>query len=256
MTIEILKDKDAVASRAAELISAAAAAPISDESATSGHSQTQFTIALAGGSTPKVLYQMLSSPPWTSRLPWDHILWFLGDERFVAPDHPDSNFRMIRETLFDPASVPSAQQFPMQTQLATAEATAEDYAAKLLDNLDSSGNGGYPGVPAFDLVLLGMGDDGHTASLFPNTAALEEAKAPVLANYVEKMKAWRITITPPVLLAAGQRIVMVTGEEKAAALAQVLNGELNVSQYPAQLLRDTHTTWLVDQSAAHLLEGA
>lgn len=256
MKIEILSDKNTVAHRAAELI---AAAIMRNQSDKSNQPYPDFRIALAGGSTPRLLYQLLSRPPWKTSIPWNHVRWFLGDERFVPPDHPDSNYRMIRENLFAPAGVPETKQFPMRTELPTPQATAEDYAEILHDQLSHASAGSENDPPLFDLALLGMGDDGHTASLFPHTSALDEQVNPAVANYVEKLKSWRITLTPPVLLSAAQKTILVTGEEKATALAEVLQGNLDIKRYPAQMLRDAdgqsnNTTWLIDKAAAKLLK--
>lgn len=237
MKLEILQEPSSVAARAAELMAEAM-----------HQTDHVYNVALAGGSTPKLLYRMLAAEPWSDELPWDRIRWFFGDERFVPADHEDSNFRMARENLFTPAGIDDANVFRVRTELGDPTATAADYENLVQSNVPA----GADGVPAFDLVLLGMGDDGHTASLFPQTAALDEKERLVVSNYVEKFSSWRITLTPPVLLAAREVILLVTGESKAPALAQVLEGEPNVPHYPSQLLRQrtAETTWLVDRAAA------
>lgn len=241
----ILKDKQSVAARAAEMFAAATNAAVGEQ----GKDDPRLAVALAGGTTPRVLYELLSSEPWHSRIPWRKIEWFVGDERTVPKDHEDSNFRMMRESLFDPAGVPEDQQFRVMTGLSTPEAVAADYSECIRDFVSIGPESGD--VPSFDLMLLGMGDDGHTASLFPHTNALDETDALVAANWVEKLNTWRITVTWPVIEASRQILVMVTGADKAEALLQVLEGERNERQFPAQKLRDLpHVTWLVDEPAA------
>lgn len=243
--IIILEDKNAVAERAAELFAAVTNAEVGEH----GADDPKVSIALAGGTTPRALYEKLSRKPWYDRIPWQKIEWFIGDERTVPADHEDSNFRMMRETLFEPAGVAEDARFRVMTELATPQAVAQDYAECLRDFVAISHESAD--VPAFDLMLLGMGGDGHTASLFPHTEALNAAGELVVANYVEKLDTWRITVTWPVIRASRQVLVLVTGSDKAEALYQVLEGERNEAEYPAQHLRDLpQVTWLVDKAAA------
>jgi len=239
-TVEILDDTVAVAARAAELIADAARA---DEST--------FEIALSGGSTPKLLYRMLSAEPWQDLVPWGRVLWFFGDERFVPSDDEQSNFRMARENLFDPAKVDPARIFRVRTELGQPVEVAADYDKQLTEHVPA----GTDDVPQFDIVLLGMGADGHTASLFPGTEALNERTRFVAANHVEKLDAWRITITAPVILAARHVIMLVTGKEKAAFLKEILEGDEDENRLPSQILRQRTgpTTWLIDEAAASQL---
>ena len=212
----------------------------------------RFTIALAGGSTPKSLYNLLATNARTA-LPWDRMFFFWGDERHVPPTDPDSNYRMADETMLSKIPVAAANVFRMKTENPDAAAVAEDYEQTLRKFFQVE-----PGqVPTFDLILLGMGPDGHTASLFPHTAALQEKSRLVLANWVEKMKTYRITLTLPVLNAGGCVIFLVSGTDKATALHAVLEEDVPGEQYPAKLVRPRQgkLIWLVDRAAASTLSS-
>ena len=212
----------------------------------------RFTIALAGGSTPKSLYNLLATNA-RSALPWDRMFFFWGDERHVPPTDPDSNYRMADETMLSKIPVAAANVFRMKTENPDAAAVAEDYEQTLRKFFQVE-----PGqVPTFDLILLGMGPDGHTASLFPHTAALQEKSRLVLANWVEKMKTYRITLTLPVLNAGGCVIFLVSGTDKATALHAVLEEDVPGEQYPAKLVRPRQgkLIWLVDRAAASTLSS-
>ena len=212
----------------------------------------RFTIALAGESTPKSLYNLLATNARTA-LPWDRMFFFWGDERHVPPTDPDSNYRMADETMLSKIPVAAANVFRMKTENPDAAAVAEDYEQTLRKFFQVE-----PGqVPTFDLILLGMGPDGHTASLFPGTAALQEKSRLVLANWVEKMKTYRITLTLPVLNAGGCVIFLVSGTDKATALHAVLEGDVPGEQYPAKLVRPRQgkLIWLVDRAAASTLSS-
>ena len=212
----------------------------------------RFTIALAGGSTPKSLYNLLATNARTA-LPWDRMFFFWGDERHVPPTDPDSNYRMADETMLSKIPVAAANVFRMKTENPDAAAVAEDYEQTLRKFFQQE-----PGqVPTFDLILLGMGPDGHTASLFPDTAALQEKSRLVLANWVEKMKTYRITLTLPVLNAARCVTFLVSGTDKATALHAVLEEDVPGEQYPAKLVRPRQgkLIWLVDRAAASTLSS-
>jgi 6-phosphogluconolactonase len=209
----------------------------------------RFTVALAGGSTPRALYSVLADPagPFRSRIAWQRIEFFWGDERHVPPEHPDSNFRMATEAMLARVPVSPQQVHRIEAELASAEA-AERYEGVLRSVFDLA-----PGELArFDLVLLGMGSEGHTGSLFPGSAALHEERRQVVAVWVEKLGVERITLTPPVLNAARCVIFLVAGGEKAATLHEVLEGELRPDTYPAQAVQPTDgdLVWLVDRAAA------
>ncbi len=212
----------------------------------------QFTVALAGGSTPKRLYELLASAPRLERVPWSHVEFFWGDERAVSPDHPESNYRMAYETLLSKIDVAPAQIHRMPAERADLGQAAADYQHELARTLAADPNG-QP--PSLDLALLGLGDDGHTASLFPHTTALSEHHRWVVANYVPKLDSRRLTLTPPMLNCAQHVLFMVSGAHKAQALAAVLEGPRDPQRLPAQLIAppSRHLQWLVDTAAASAL---
>ncbi len=213
----------------------------------------RFAVALAGGSTPKSLYALLAANA-SSSLPWSQMFFFFGDERHVPPDHPDSNYRMANESLFSKAPIPQGNVFRMPTENPDADAVAAAYE-QTLRNFFSAKPGEFP---SFDLILLGMGPDGHTASLFPETAALEERSRLVVANWVEKLKTSRITLTLPVLNAARCVAFLVSGADKAPALHQVLEGDGPGEKYPSKLVQPERgkLIWFVDRAAASELSSA
>ncbi|MBS2008501.1 MAG: 6-phosphogluconolactonase [Cyanobacteria bacterium SZAS TMP-1] len=202
------------------------------------------SVALSGGNTPRRLYEILASPPYASRLDWSKITILLGDERLVPIDHKDSNYLMARQTLLDHVPVNERNVLRVYTELSTPGASALDYELTIRKHLKTKEGA----IPVIDLILLGMGPDGHTASLFPGTAALKEKDRIVAANYVPKFDSWRITLTTPILRNAQNIIFMVTGTDKAAALKEVLEGQLDENLYPAQLIRGMpgKVEWLVD----------
>jgi 6-phosphogluconolactonase len=213
----------------------------------------RFTIALSGGSTPRNLYTLIAANASAS-LPWGQIFFFWGDERHVPPDHPDSNYRMARETLLSKVPVPAANIFPVPAENPDATAAAEAYERTLRKFFEL----GPSEFPHFDLILLGMGPDGHTASLFPETAALQEKSRLVVANWVEKLKSNRITFTLPVLNAARWVAFLVSGADKAAVLHEVLEGNAAPEKYPSKLVQpsDGKLIWFVDRAAASQLSTA
>jgi len=213
----------------------------------------RFTIALAGGSTPKSLYNLVATNARTT-LPWDRMFFFWGDERHVPPTDPESNYRMAEEAMLSKVPVPPGNVFRIKTENPEAAAAAEDYEKAIRKFF-----GLEPGLfPRFDLILLGMGPDGHTASLFPGTTALQEKSRLVVANWVEKMKTHRITLTLPVLNAARCVTFLVSGTDKAPALKAVLEENVPAEQYPAKLIKpsDGKLIWLIDRAAASQLTSA
>jgi 6-phosphogluconolactonase len=207
----------------------------------------RFTIALSGGSTPRSLNTLLATNARTS-LPWDRMFFFWGDERHVSPTDPESNYGMAEETLLSKIPVAPANVFRIPAENPDADAAARAYEQTLRKFFALQ-----PGqFPRFDLILLGMGPDGHTASLFPGTAALQEKSRLVVANWVEKFKTYRITLTLPVLNAARCVAFLASGTEKAAALKAVLEGDEPGEQYPSKLVRPTDgkLIWLLDRAAA------
>ncbi len=209
-------------------------------------------IALAGGSTPKRLYQLLASDRFCDQVDWSRLHLFLSDERCVPLDHPDSNYRMAREALLDHVAAPDEQVYAVPTHLDASEA-ARSYEFSIRSLLAPANDE----IPAFDLVLLGIGGDGHTASLFPGTKALEVAHRLVVENWVPQQESMRITFTIPLLQAARQTILMATGDDKAEAVHRAVVGPLNVQETPSQILRDSRgtVTFALDRSAGARLSA-
>jgi 6-phosphogluconolactonase len=210
----------------------------------------RFSVALSGGSTPRNLYNLLATNARTS-LPWDRMFFFWSDERHVPPTDPESNYRMADEAMLSKIPVPAGNVFRVPAENPDAAAAAAAYEETLRRFFSLQ-----PGqLPCFDLILLGMGPDGHTASLFPETPALQEDSRLVVANWVEKLKASRITFTLPVINAASSVAFLVSGADKAPALHAVLEGDAPGEQYPAKLVRpsDGKLIWLVDRAAASQL---
>ena len=230
---------------AAELFEAAAA-EFAAQANQAVRDNGRFAVALSGGSTPKALYSLLATK---SNVPWDKICFFWGDERHVPPDHPESNYRMANEALLSKVPVRPENVFRIHAEEKDAAAAALQYEQALRDFFHLS-----PGqFPRFDLVLLGTGPDGHTASLFPGTAALNETQRLVVANWAPKFNTHRITFTFPVLNAAACVIFLASGPDKAAILHQVL--ENSAADLPAQKVQPTdgQLIWLLDQAAAGAL---
>lgn len=206
----------------------------------------RFTVALAGGSTPKRVYELLASESYTEQLDWSKVHIFFGDERCVPPDDAESNYRMANEALFARVSLPP-ENIHRINGVGDAIANARLYEDEMRTFFNDAA------WPRFDLVLLGMGDDGHTASLFPGTEVLNERDAWVAGLWVEKLGAYRITLTAPAINHAAHIIFLVTGENKAERLAEVLRGENDSAvRLPAQLIKplDGSLRWLVDMTAA------
>ena len=212
----------------------------------------RFTVALAGGSTPKRLYSLLAAEPYCARLPWreTHVFW--GDERAVPPEHPDSNFGMARAALLSRVPIPANQVHRMQVERADLDAAASEYEAEIAKVFEIRPT---DEPPMFDLILLGLGTDGHTASLFPYTRALRETRRWVAPNYIPELKANRLTLTTPILNRAATVLFLVSGADKAAALQAVIKGPPDPERLPAQLIRPVagRLVWLVDQAAASRL---
>jgi 6-phosphogluconolactonase len=205
-----------------------------------------FSVALSGGSTPRRLYETLAAAPFREQVPWERVHVFWGDERAVPPDHPGSNYRMARETLLEHVPLPPRNVHRVRGELGP-ETAAQAYMAELRAFFGTR-------WPAFDLILLGMGDDGHTASLFPGSAALRETAQPVLgvmAHYQDR-PARRVTLTPPAINAARNVFFLVSGAGKAQTLRAVLYGPHQPDLLPAQVVRPVggHVLWLVDEAAA------
>ena len=208
----------------------------------------RFTIALGGGSTPRDLYRLLADAngPFRARFPWRRTQYFWGDERHVPPDHPDSNYRMAREAMLDSADVPAENVHRIAAENPDAGAAAEAYEAVLREQLASDGT-----LPRFDLILLGLGPEGHTASLFPGSPALHDDARLVAAPWVPAMSTFRITLTPPVINRAACVAFLISGEKKREILTNVLFGARDPDLYPAQIVEPKagELLWLVDADA-------
>ncbi|HEX4055678.1 MAG TPA: 6-phosphogluconolactonase [Tepidisphaeraceae bacterium] len=233
-SIQVVADLNAVAVAAADQIARVAGDAIANRG--------DFSIALSGGSTPKTLFQLLAGESYAKCIDWKNWRIYFGDERCVPPDHPDSNFRMASEALLDRVPIPPDHVHRMKGEIDPQRAATE-YGQLLKNNF---GDGGL------DLILLGMGDDGHTASLFPNTAALAETSHRCVANFVEKFGVWRITMTAPFINRARQIVVMVSGATKAKRVEQVLESPRDTPNLPIQLIDppEGRFLWLMDSAAA------
>jgi 6-phosphogluconolactonase len=226
----------------------AAAAEFGESANRSVRERGRFTVALSGGSTPRGLFQKLAETAKDS-LPWKQIFFFWSDERHVPPDHADSNFKMAYDALLSKVPVPEENIFRVRGEEEDAAVAAQDYEQKLREFFRLS-----PGeVPRFDLILLGMGPDGHTASLFPGSAALGETSRLVVSNWVEKFKTDRVTMTYPVLNHAANIWFLVTGKDKAEALREVLEGQSK--ELPSSRVEpfSGNLVWMVDAAAASAL---
>lgn len=213
-----------------------------------------FTVALSGGSTPRSLYPLLAAGKFARSIDWSRVHLFWGDERCVPPDDPRSNYRMVRESLLDGVSIPPANVHRIHGD-EDPKVAATRYEQELRTFFGSTGADGPPRV-GFDLVLLGMGEDGHTASLFPGLPAVTEQVRWVMAQFVEVVSMWRITLTPVVINAAKHVIFLVSGAEKAERLREVLEGSAQPEVLPAQMIKPVHgqLLWLVDDAAASCLK--
>jgi 6-phosphogluconolactonase len=228
--VYVYPDAEAVARSAADMFATIVKGVLADHAVA--------RVSLAGGSTPKATYRLLATPTYRDRIDWSRIECFFGDERCVPPDHAESNYRMAREALLDHVPLLAHHVHRMQGERPPAEAAAlyEQLLARLGD------------PPRLDLVMLGMGPDGHTASLFPGTPVLRETRALAAAVHVAKLDSWRVTLTAPVLSAAAHLLVTAVGNEKAEALHAALTKPDGT--VPIQLVRATDERWLVDEAAA------
>ncbi|MEK6249791.1 MAG: 6-phosphogluconolactonase [Planctomycetales bacterium] len=231
------------------MIAAAADEVVSSSQKTAG----RFRFVLSGGSTPRDLYQLLASEPFSHQIDWSNVDFFWGDERSVPPDHVESNYRMVKETLLDPLNIPQCQIHRIVAENPNLADAAADYQRQIAAAFNSTVDGS---PPSFDLVLLGMGGDGHTASLFPHTTALSETSKWVVENHVPQLSTDRITMTVPLICHARQVLFLVAGTDKADRLAEVLEGPRESDRLPSQLIQplDGTVTWLVDAAAASKLQ--
>ena len=204
-------------------------------------------IALSGGSTPGGVFSLLASNPYRDRVDWSRLHLFWGDERMVPPEHQDSNFRMVQETLLDHIKIPDENVHRMRGEIAPEEAAAE-YAELLHDHFKGS-------LPCFDLILLGLGEDGHTASLFPETDAVEEYEKHAVAVFVPKLSAWRVTLTLPVLNAARKVLFLVSGKSKSEIVQRIMSNKQPAKELPATMVnpQNGELHWMLDSEAMVLI---
>jgi 6-phosphogluconolactonase len=234
--VKVFADPDDLAEAVAEEFVELAAMAIADRG--------RFVVALAGGSTPRAAYTRLASELFASRVDWPRVLFLWGDERCVPPNHSESNYRMAREALLDRVPVPDQNLFRVLGEEKPGRA-ADAYEETLRALFDGP-------IPRFDLIMLGMGDDGHTASLFPGTAAVHEPVRWVVAHRVEKLDARRVTLTPVILNRAANVMFIVSGRGKAERLQEVLEGPYRPDVLPAQIVKPSagRLVWMVDEAAA------
>jgi 6-phosphogluconolactonase len=242
--IKIAGDRTELSRSAAELLV--------DLSKRAVRAEKRCTIALSGGSTPKDVFALLADDAkLRAEFPWKDAHFFWGDERHVPPDHPESNYRMAHDAMLSKAPVPSANVHRIKAENPDAAVAARDYERELRRFFQLSA--GRP--PRLDVALMGMGSEGHTASLFPGTKALGEKKKLVVSNWVGKLYTDRITMTAPVFNQARNVVFLVAGDDKAVALKAVLEGKHEPDQLPAQFIRPTKgkLIWLLDPRAARYL---
>ncbi len=237
--INVYKDLEGISQAAAEIFASTAEQAIANGG--------RFSVALSGGNTPRRLYEILSTPPFRDRVTWRAVDIFWGDERCVPMDDLRSNFRMAREILLDRVPLPKENIHAMRGDLPPSEA-AMQYETELRNYFSDQ-------PPAIDLVFLGLGDNAHTASLFPHTPVLNEKERWVADVYILEQDMHRITLTAPFINQADQVVFLVSGADKAHALQNVLEGAYQPHNYPAQLIHPngTHPIWLVDKAACHKL---
>jgi 6-phosphogluconolactonase len=237
MNLEILAGPADLANTAAELFVAKSTEAVAQRGF--------FTIALSGGSTPKLLYQFLAYKQFRPEIPWPMIHFFWTDERHVPPDDPDSNYRMAYELLLSRVPVAEHNVHRIKSENPNAAEAAKEYEEEILTFVPGS-------PPQLDLILLGLGNDGHTASIFPGSDVLHESQRLVAASYVDKLKSYRITMTLPLINNAASIVFLVSGVEKAEIVKEVIQG---TKRYPAQEIRPTNgeLVWLLDREAASKL---
>ncbi len=236
--IKVLPTPQALAQEAARRIVEIAQASI--------EMQGEFSLVLSGGSTPKALYELLAGNEYHQRIDWMKTHIFFGDERCVPPDDPDSNYRMARLALLSEVPIPGDNVYRIRGEIDPAQAAIE-YGRLLKEEFADDGP---------DLTLLGMGEDGHTASLFPHTDALKETKHRCVANHVPKLNTWRITLTPPFMNRSHNVLILVAGAAKAPTVQEVLEGNPDPERLPIQLIKPITgpMIWLLDAAAAGMEE--
>ena len=238
--LKIYKEPAGVLQAAAEYFAETAAEAIAD--------QGKFTVALSGGSSPKGLYELLASELFGSKVDWGKVYFFFGDERNVPANHPESNALMVKKALFDPLNISPEQVFAVDTSLEPKKAAAA-YQHVIEQHF-------YPRTAIFDLILLGLGDNSHTASLFPGTDVLDEKEAGVREVFLPDQQVYRITVTAPLINQAKHIAFLVFGSSKAEAVHHILGDERDYRQYPAQLIQPASgdIIWFLDEAAASLVK--
>lgn len=209
----------------------------------------RFSLVLSGGNSPKKLHELLTSEKYRDAIEWNKVFFFFGDERYVPANHPDSNFLMAKNTLFDPLNISKSQIFPINTSLPPA-GSAKAYEKDIVTFFGAK-------QPNFDFIILGLGDNSHTASLFPHTNVLHEKEALVKEEYIEEVKMYRITLTAPIINKAHNIAFLLYGAGKAEAVHHILEDERNIDEYPAQLIKPVggELHWFMDEAAAGKLES-
>lgn len=240
MTLNVLPTPDAVIQALADHFVLLAAQAI--------EARGRFVVALSGGSSPKRLYELLASAAYHEQVAWEQVYFFFGDERNVPPTSPESNYLMAKKALLDPLGIRPGQVFAVDTEEEPAEAAAQ-YGVSIEEFFGEK-------KARFDLVLLGLGDNAHTASLFPHTAILSDKAVGVKEVWLPEQQVYRISFTAPLINQARNIAFLVYGTDKAEAVAQVLGSEQNVEQYPAQLIIPSNgeVEWFLDEAAAGELE--
>ncbi len=241
MQVVVYPDKDTLSQEAARYI-----ARIAQEAIVT---RGRFTIALSGGSTPKVLFGLLGEPPYSEQIDWRLVDIFWSDERCVPPDDPESNYFLAHAQLLSKVQIPSAQVHRMPADRPDREVASLAYTQEMQSIFSTNG------IPAFDLLQLGMGPEGHTCSLFPHQPSLHEESRLVMPVSVPKPPPDRLTFTPPLLNAARNVLFLVTGDDKAEAVQAVLEGDYQPDEYPAQIVRPVQgeVVWMLDTAAAQRL---
>lgn len=242
--LRVYSDREHIASAAAELFVKLATESI--------RARGWFRVALSGGSTPRRVYELLATDAFSRRVDWDHVDIFWGDERYVPADDRDSNYRMTYEAVLRHVPAPAANIHRVPTEISPPPAAAAAYE----DNIRQS-FGELHSMPQFDLIYLGLGTNGHTASLFPRSPALQERSRLVVADFVPDVDQWRISMSAPLFNHGRTVAFLITGEEKARLLREVLLGPLDPDRLPAQLIApEGKLLWLVDDAAAALVSAA
>jgi 6-phosphogluconolactonase len=240
--VEVLRDADVLAAAAAEEVARRSRAAVEERNA--------FCIALSGGNTPRRLYETLAQPPYSDGISWSAWQVFFSDERFVPPDSGDSNYHMADQALLSHVPIPKRQIHRVATENVTPQESAANYA----EGLRRIFQVGLDTVPIFDVILLGLGPDGHTASLFPDTDALEENDELVVANFVQKLDTWRITFTYPLINASREVLFLAEGQGKAEMASRALGGDLELPA--ARVSPRGELVWLLDEAAAAALPSS